>query len=91
MPQYKFVCEPRSQTPKVDFVGYFECLNEDFAHVQKRLGNHASLQHLNKTDGAKKDYRDYYTDATKKIVADIYQEDIRIFEYDFDNSFLRGA
>lgn len=89
VPQYKFVCEPRSQTPKVDFVGYFECLNDDFVQIQKRLGNHSSLQHLNKTEGAKKDYREYYTEATRKIVEDVYHEDIRIFGYDFDNISLK--
>lgn len=89
VPQYKFVCDPGSQTPKVDFVGRFECLHEDFAHVQKELGIHTSLQHLNQTEGSKKDYREYYTDKTRNIVADVYQEDVRIFGYDFDNSFLK--
>lgn len=89
VPQYKFVCEPGSQIPKVDFVGYFECLHEDFAEIQRRLKDRSNLQHLNKTEGAKKDYRDYYTEATRKIVEDVYQEDIRIFGYDFDNAFLK--
>jgi hypothetical protein len=88
VPQYKFVCEPGNQTPKVDFIGRFECINEDFAEVQKRLGNHSNLQHLNRTEGGKKDYREYYTDETRTIVEDVYQEDIRIFGYDFDNQFL---
>ena len=89
MPQYKFLCDPGSQTPKVDFIGRFECLNEDFAYVQKKLESQASLQLLNKTDGSKKDYREFYTDATRKIVADVYREDIRIFGYDFDNTSLK--
>lgn len=88
VPQYKFVCEPGSQIPSVDFLGRFECLHEDFARVQKRLGNNSSLQHLNKTSGSKKDYREYYTEETRNVVADVYQEDIRIFGYDFDNAFL---
>lgn len=89
VPQHKFVCDPGSDIPKVDFVGRFEFLNEDFTHVQKTLGSHASLQHLNKTEGGKKDYREYYTETTRNIVADVYREDIRIFGYDFDNAFLK--
>ena len=77
--QYKLLCEPRRQTPTVDFVGRFECLHEDFAHVQQRLGNHHSgLQHLNKTGAAKKDYREHYTQAARKLLADVYEEDIRL-------------
>jgi hypothetical protein len=89
VPQYKFVCEPRSEVPKVDFIGYFECLAEDFAYIQQKIGSNSDLKHLNKTEGAKKDYRDYYTDATRKIVEDVYAEDIRIFGYDFDNASLK--
>ena len=89
MPQYKFLCQPGSRTPSVDFIGYFEFLNEDFTYVQKRLGCHSSPQHLNKTEGGKKDYREYYTETTRKIVTDVYQEDIHIFGYNFDNTFLK--
>jgi hypothetical protein len=90
VPQYKFLCLPGARTPVVDFIGYFEHLNEDFINVQKRLGSHTNLQHLNKTDGGKRDYREYYTETTKKIVADVYREDIQIFGYDFDNTRLKG-
>lgn len=89
VPQYKFLCQPGSRTPSVDFIGYFEHLSEDFAYVQKRLGCHSSLQHLNKTEGGKKDYREYYTEAARKIVADVYQEDIHMFGYNFDNTLLK--
>lgn len=89
VPQYKFLCQPGSQTPIVDFIGYFENLSEDFAYVQNRLQRHSSLQHLNKTEGGKRDYREYYTEATRKIVADVYREDIDIFSYNFDNTLIR--
>lgn len=88
VPQYKFVCEPGGQTPKVDFVGYFERLDDDFAYVRQRLGLHSSLQHLNKTSGSKKDFREFYSEATREIVADVYREDIRLFGYNFENHFL---
>jgi hypothetical protein len=87
VPQYKFVCEPGTQTPKVDFIGYFEHIGDDFTYIQKKLGINSNLQHLNKTGGGKREYKEYYTDTTREIVADVYEEDIRIFRYDFDNTF----
>ena len=89
VPQYKFLSNPGSLTPVVDFIGYFECLNDDFIHIQERLNKQTSLQHLNKTVGEKKGYREYYTAATQKIVADVYREDIQLFGYDFDNAHLK--
>lgn len=86
VPQYKFVCEPGDQTPKVDFIGHFERLENDFNYIQNKLGKTSNLQHLNKTGGTKRDYKEYYTEDTKKLVADVYKEDIRIFGYDFDNT-----
>jgi hypothetical protein len=88
VPQYKFVCEPGDLTPKVDFIGHFERLGNDFTYIQKRLGINTALQHLNKTAGSKRDYKEYYTQATKEIVAHVYEEDIRIFGYDFENAFF---
>ncbi len=86
VPQYKFLCEPGDQTPKVDFIGYFERLGNDFNYIQNKLGKNANLQHLNKTGGTKRDYKEYYTSETKEMVADVYKEDIRIFGYDFENA-----
>lgn len=88
VPQYKFLCQPGKKTPVVDFIGHFECINDDFETIQKRLQSKTSLQHLNKTEGVKKKYQEYYTETTKKIVADVYDEDIGIFGYDFDNAQL---
>lgn len=89
IPQFRFVCEPGSDIPKVDFIGYFENLEEDFCYVQKKLGLTSSLMHFNKTIDKKKDYREYYTEATREIVANVYRKDIQIFGYDFDNTSLK--
>lgn len=86
VPQYKFVCEPGSHTPAVDFIGHFENLEADYAYINNKLGNRSSLQHLNKTGGERKDYKEYYTPATRDQVAEVYREDIRIFGYDFENT-----
>ncbi len=89
IPQFRFICEPGSYTPKVDFIGYFENLEEDFCYVQKRLGLDSSLMHFNKTIDKQKDYNEYYTEATKEIVAKVYRKDIQLFGYDFDNISLK--
>jgi len=85
VPQYKFLCQPGNLTPVVDFIGYFECINEDFMSIQQRLKSGSNLQHLNKTEGTKKRYTEYYTETTRNIVAEVYREDIQLFGYDFDN------
>ncbi|MBW3019708.1 sulfotransferase family protein [Candidatus Woesearchaeota archaeon] len=97
IPQFEFVCIEGLE-PAVDFIGYFENLEEDFEYVANKLGIQTTLQHLNKTErktkyygdetveifvDEKKDYTEYYTDETVKIVADVYREDIEIFGYDF--------
>ena len=35
-----------------------------------------------------RDYRDYYSDETREIVAMVYAEDIALLGYDFDNANL---
>lgn len=87
-PQYEFICDKDHQI-MVDFVGYFENLEDDFNYVKNKLGINSTLASLNKTASRKKDYRSYYTDDTAKLVADVYRDDIRIFGYDFDNSNFR--
>jgi hypothetical protein len=86
VPQYSFVCEPGSSSPRVNFIGYFEHLQEDFCYISKKLGLNTSLFHYNKTMANKIDYRSFYSEATRKIVAEVYRRDIEIFGYDFNNT-----
>jgi hypothetical protein len=72
----------------VDFVGLYENLAEDFNYIKNRLDISVNLKHQNKGTNRRKDYRTYYTDETREIVANVYQKDIEIFGYDFDNSSL---
>ena len=87
LPQFKFVCT-KDNVPAVDFIGYFENLEEDMAYIRDRLGiSGRELLFLNKTRSRRQDYRSYYTEETKNIVADVYREDVRIFGYDFENNY----
>ncbi|MEE4359287.1 MAG: sulfotransferase family 2 domain-containing protein [Desulfococcaceae bacterium] len=66
----------------IDFAGRFENLAHDFAHVCRVIGIRASLPRINTTDH--RDYRDYYNNNTKKMVAEHFREDIELFGYTFD-------
>lgn len=66
----------------VNFVGHYENLEQDFAHVCRTIGVDASLPHLNRSQH--RDYRSYYTEATRQMIADHYAKDIELFGYNFD-------
>jgi len=87
LPQHRFLCLPFSRTVAVNFVGSYENLDRDFAYVRERLGlsSGVGLPHHNKTPApaARSDYRDHYTAATRRIVEDVYREDIELFGYSF--------
>ncbi|MGX9418670.1 sulfotransferase family 2 domain-containing protein [Vibrio sp. WJH972] len=94
IPQYKFLCLPNSDEINVDFLGFFENIQGDFDVIadQLKLNHKPLLKHENKTKSSsqKVDYRDFYTDETRKIVAEVYKKDIEIFGYNFDNSSLKN-
>lgn len=106
MPQYEMLYDNGEKM--VDFIGRFECINEDFAEVCRRLGfEDTVLPHINKGKQYSnkglmslvkrpglifqftlkrpnfKDYRDYYTEKSKKLVSQIYKDDINCFGYTF--------
>lgn len=66
----------------VDRIGYFERLEEDFASICRRIGVPASLP-LPKTHAPRKDYRSFYSDETRDLVAKAYDRDIQLFGYSF--------
>jgi hypothetical protein len=88
-PQSKFICV-RKDRPGLDFFGYFENLRADFAFISRRLGIKATLVETNRNISREKDYRQYYTDVSRKIAADFYADDLRILGYDFDNADLQA-
>ena len=66
----------------VDFVGYYERLDEDFSKICARLGVQAALPRANAS--SHHDYRTYYTPETRELVAKYFQRDIELFGYEFD-------
>ncbi len=90
-PQYKFLLTPYNKKILVDFIGFFENIENDFKYIKNKLSMDADvyLKHENKSGNRKHNYKDYYTNEMKDIVAHIYKKDIEIFGYNFDNSSLK--
>lgn len=66
----------------VDFVGRYERLQADFDTICDRIGIPGrELPHSNKS--RRGHYTDYYTDATRDLVAQHYRKDIEFFGYRF--------
>ena len=86
LPQYHFICIDKRLG--VDFVGFYENLAEDFAIVAKKINRPTVLREENRLGGRSTDYRQYYNDETRDIVAEVYAEDITLLGYSFDNSSL---
>lgn len=66
----------------VDYVGKLESLDASLADISKRIGlSFAQLPHINRTE--RRDYRSYYNDKLAEQVADLWQDDIKTFDYNF--------
>ena len=67
----------------VDYVGRFEELEKHFKIVCDKIGVEAELPHK-KFLRKKKPYQHYYTDETRRLVAEFSTEDIECFGYRFE-------
>lgn len=68
----------------VDFIGYYERLEDDFGEICRRIGVPASLPPP-KARAPRQDYRSLYTDETRELVARAYARDVELFGYSFDD------
>ena len=67
----------------MDFVAKLEQIDEDFGVLREKFGiNIGKMPHRKKT-GAGKNYREHYSDQSRRIVAQLYAEDIERFDYDY--------
>jgi len=79
-PQYQFICDYRLNI-KVDFVGKLENINNDLKYITDKLGLSKKLIHLNQS--SHRDYKEVYNKEMKQIVYDLYEKDIKKFDYSF--------
>lgn len=83
IPQYRYIYDAQMNLV-VDYVGRFEHFEFDFEHIRSVLQQGSSLQHRNKTGESKEEnYRAAYTPEMIQKVAELYQNDIRMFGYEF--------
>ncbi|MBK1648616.1 sulfotransferase family 2 domain-containing protein [Rhabdochromatium marinum] len=69
----------------VDFIGRYEQLNQDFAHICQHLHLRIpALPHHRRAADRDSDYRHYYTDETAEWIARHFARDIELFGYQFD-------
>jgi len=66
----------------IDYLGRFETFETDLKEVMNLLDIEAAIKKKNASN-RKVDYREYYTERTKYKVAELYEKDIRIFNYEF--------
>ena len=67
----------------VDFVGRYEALSDDFAHVVREIGLPMSTQLPRLQMAPKLDYASFYTPETKAEVRERFINDVELFEYEF--------
>ena len=80
-PQYHFICDTKGRL-LIDYLGYFETINNDFDKISKKLKIDASIGRHNANPG--ESYREVYDDESRDIVARVYSTDIELFGYEFD-------
>jgi hypothetical protein len=82
-PQLDFLCGSDGRIG-VDFIGHFENIDEDYEKIRRRIGAGGALEAANVTKGERRDYRDFYDERSKAIVAEVYRPDIELLGYTFD-------
>lgn len=67
---------------KIDFIGRFEQLRQDYEQLTKTLSLPSELMHVNKNPN-QVDYRAHYDSELRLLVANFYEADIDYFKYVF--------
>lgn len=83
-PQVRTLSGPDGR--RVDFVGRTENFDHDIAIVREKLNLPALEQAPRRNKSSHGHYSEYYNDATRKKVADVFAEDIEAFGYTFDEA-----
>ncbi len=80
---FPLYCDPlKDYRIMVDFIGYYENLEEDFARVMKKIGLPESLD-VRINTVSDDNYRRFYDKELKRRVEDAYRFEIELHGYDF--------
>ena len=80
-PQISYLRAPKIGK-EADFIGRTESFGEDLQTIQRHLGVEPTpVPHRNKSSHGT--YHDYYSDAARTKIAEVYAEDIDLFGYTF--------
>jgi len=73
-----------SDNIKLDFIGRYENLEQDFKIICDELNiSDKTLPFENKSKVNKINYQDYYNEKTKNIVYNIFKDELKKYNYDF--------
>ena len=83
--QTSYICHANGDLA-MSFVGKYENLVGDFERLMRLVGikDYEPLDDVNISNHGTLDYRDFYTETAKGLVAQHYAEDIRRFRYTFE-------
>ena len=79
MPAYKYLFENNKLI--VDFVGKFENLISDWDYICKKLGTSLKLPYINRMPH--KHYKEVFNKDARKIIENLYKDDLKLFSYKF--------
>lgn len=80
-PQHYFLLDHKG-TVLVDYLGYFESIDEDFKAIANHVNPTAKLGHTNASPRA--GYKEVYSKAAKEKIGNLYKRDIELFGYRFE-------
>lgn len=76
---------------RVDYVGHFESIDDDFRNICGRLGiEGAALPHMNRSADHDRRLRHVYTPEAVRIVERLYRVDLQTFGYAVPNELKPG-
>jgi len=81
IPQTDFILL-EDESNQMDYVGRYENLDKDFKEICEKLDIKRELPHQNKSKKPK-DYRSSYTENSKRIIEELYKDDITLLGYKF--------
>ncbi len=82
IPQWFFILDQDDKL-KVDFLGKYENIEEDFDIIKSNFKYNPDGQLMKLNSSQRKKYNYYYTDKTKSKIAELYSKDIKYFNYKF--------